>query len=128
MPLDPQAQSLLSQMRKMGVPATHTLLVAQAREGYKGTRGLSGKPDPVVKVEEHRLPDMEVTVRAYTPRNAGDAPLPVVMFFHGGGFVLGDLDLYDPRCRTLADRTRSARVAKTVVLAAQNKRANYDPP
>ena len=120
MPLDPQAQSLLSQMREMGVPATHTLPVAQAREDYNSTRGLSGEPEPIAKVEEHRLPDRAVTVRAYTPRDMGDAPLPVIFFFHGGGFVLGDLDLYDARCRTLADRTRALVVAVDYRLAPEH--------
>jgi acetyl esterase len=56
---------------------------------------------PVAAVEDRLIPGSagDVPVRVYTPQGRG--PFPVVVFFHGGGWVLGDLDTHDPLCRSL---------------------------
>jgi acetyl esterase len=103
--LDPDAQALLAG-RPAGPPLAE-LSVAQARAGFAQSRvALSGVPPDVASVRDLRLPTPagEIGARLYRP--AGTEPqaeLPGVVFFHGGGWVLGDLDTHDVTCRQLAN-------------------------
>jgi len=70
-------------------------------------RGLTG-PEPVASVEDLRIPDAaggEQTLRVYTPTGAATGARPVIVWVHGGGWVLFDIDTYDASCRGLADKT-----------------------
>lgn len=50
-------------------------------------------------------PEGGVLIRTYTPLDAGDGPLPVIVYYHGGGWVIADLDTYEPSARALAAKT-----------------------
>jgi acetyl esterase len=80
-------------------PATAARYLATARAA--SAREIAGDPEPVAEVHERRLPSGR-PVRIYLPTT--DAPRPVVVFFHGGGWVLGDLEMQDETCRRLANR------------------------
>jgi acetyl esterase len=100
--LDPQAKALLDAMPPM--PDFGAIDLAVLREGMRAQSTLSpGEPEPVEKVEDRTLPgpEGEVPVRIYTP--AGDGLFPALVYFHGGGFVLCDLDTHDGTCRSLAN-------------------------
>lgn len=78
------------------------ITVAQFRDGYRDRyRARSVAPDMTVKTTALRIGDMPAT--AYRPASA-DGPLPLVVYFHGGGFVLGDAAAYDAQSRCLAAR------------------------
>jgi acetyl esterase len=66
-----------------------------------GTAAL-GEPQPVARVKDHRVPGQggEIPLRLYHP--GGDEPLPAVVFFHGGGWVVGNIETHDGYCRALA--------------------------
>src|SRR5262245_16559455 len=100
MSVDPQIQALLD--RGTGVPATHTLSVAEARRQYEARIALMATPARVAKVEERMIdgPTGPVRLRVYAPE-AG-RPLPLLVFFHGSGFVLCSLDTHEGMCRNLA--------------------------
>jgi acetyl esterase len=100
MPLDPQAQHVLTQIAALGLPPNHLVSPEQARINAKARPRAAG-PE-VAKVEDRRLPGpgAEIPVRIYTP--AGPGPFPVLVWFHGGGWVIGDLDSADPTARHLA--------------------------
>ena len=100
MPVDPQIQALLD--RGTGVPATHTLPVAEARRQYEARIGLMAPPPQMAKIVERSIdgPGGPMKLRVYTP--AGRGPFPLMMFFHGSGFVLCSLDTHDGMCRNLA--------------------------
>lgn len=100
MPVDPQIQALLD--RGTGVPATHTLPVAEARRQYEARIALMAPPPAVAKVLERSIdgPEGAIRLRVYTPADSG--PFPLMMFFHGSGFVLCSLDTHDGMCRNLA--------------------------
>jgi acetyl esterase len=100
MPVDPQIQALLD--RGTGVPATHTLPVDEARRQYEARIALMAPPAPVATVGERSIdgPGGLLRLRIYTP--VGGGPFPLMMFFHGSGFVLCSLDTHDGLCRNLA--------------------------
>ena len=84
-----------------GVPAYHTLPVAQARTMARAGYLKDAPPFPVQAVRDLEMPGPQgaLSLRLYTPPGVG--PHPVVMFFHGSGFVMLDLDTHDDICRRL---------------------------
>ena len=99
MPVDPQIRALLD--KGAGVPATHTLPVDVARAQYESRIPLMGKPASVAGVTERVIagPAGDLRLRIYTP--PGEGPFPLMVFFHGSGFVLCSLDTHDGMCRNL---------------------------
>jgi len=111
MPLDPQVEALLSQIAASGAPSFASMTVDEARSMSEGMAAMGGEQVPVASVRDITIPVDGGTIgaRVYTPD--GDAPQPLVVFFHGGGFVIGDLDSHDNLARTLC------RDAQAVVVA-----------
>ncbi|HEX2151240.1 MAG TPA: alpha/beta hydrolase, partial [Stellaceae bacterium] len=99
MPVDPQIQALLD--KGTGVPATHTLPVDVARAQYEARIALMAPPAEIAAVRERTIdgPGGKLRLRIYTPRGTG--PFPLLVFFHGSGFVLCSLDTHDGMCRNL---------------------------
>ncbi len=105
--LHPQARALLDLIEKSGLPPTHMLSPADARRFYRDRRAYT-QPDPpeVGAVRDLRAPGPhgDVPLRLYRPLGCRpEAILPVLVYFHGGGCVIGDLDTHDTLCRTLAN-------------------------
>ena len=121
MPVEPQTKALLDQLTAMGGPPLHTLEVAQARELMNALRAFNAAGPEVAKVEDRKIPvpTGDIPVRIYTP--AGKAPLPVLCWFHGGGWVLGDLDGADATCRQIAKAAGCAVVSVDYRLAPESK-------
>lgn len=109
MTLDPDAERLLEMVRAAGKPAYETVDPETARRLYReGRRAVQPEPMAVAAVAETAAPGPHgpVPLRAYRPEGAAaDAVLPVLVYFHGGGWVLGDLDSHDGVCRHLAARS-----------------------
>jgi acetyl esterase len=83
---------------------------------------LSPQPTPAVgRIETRMLPGAEEPLRAriYTP--AGDGPFPVIVYFHGGGWVLGSIDAYDASCRALSTLSKAVVVSVDYRLAPEHK-------
>jgi acetyl esterase len=81
---------------------------AQAREEFKWLCHLADpRESPIGKTEDVSAsgPLGPIPVRIYTPVASGSAALPAIIYFHGGGFVVGDLDCYDGLCRALANES-----------------------
>lgn len=103
MPLNPETRAFLDSLAQMGRPPLNELEPAQAREQYSnGARLLSHEKEPLAQVEDLTIkgPVGEIPIRIYRPAVA--AALPILMYFHGGGWVVGDLEVEDSVCRTLA--------------------------
>ena len=103
--LDPQAQALMQLMIDKGVPPVHTMTPEEARASYRSRRAFTQPDAPkVFKVEDKVVSDkgVNVTVRVYHPHAAqSHQTLPGLVYLHGGGWTIGDLDTHDVLCRSL---------------------------
>jgi len=118
----PELRSLLDQQATSGRPPLHHQSVEQARAFHVAdAAALNGPPAPVAAVADRRVPGPagELPVRVYTPE--GEPPFPIVVFFHGGGWVVGTLDTYDPLCRALAAATPAVVVSVDYRLAPEHR-------
>jgi len=105
MPLDPHLAGLLDLLAASGQPPMHESTPEDARRGFRtltvDLRDPAALPE-VASVEDVRVPGAEGLVPARIYRPATEGPLPTIVMFHGGGFVIGDLDTHDLTARTLA--------------------------
>jgi acetyl esterase len=121
--LHPQTRALLDLMQERGVPPTHTLSPDEARKLYRERRAFTQPAPPSVgEVRELQAegPHGAIPLRLIRPRGAAeDAPLPVLVYYHGGGWVIGDLETHDTLCRELANGAGCAVVAVDYRLAPE---------
>jgi acetyl esterase len=115
--LHPEAEAILDQV---DLPPTSALSVSGAREALRDLLVSETTPDDDLTVRNLSIPgpgddpEISLDVRAYTPPGEGH---PVLVYFHGGGWVRGDLDTHDGLCRLLAE------AADCVVLSVDYRRA-----
>lgn len=102
MPLDPQARAFLDRVAAAGLPSVEQMTVEEARAANLRLARLAGPPAPVAGVVDRTIPGPAgaLPIRIYTP--AGTSPFPALVYFHGGGWVVGTLDVVDGPCRALA--------------------------
>jgi acetyl esterase len=102
MPLDPQAQALLDMMAAADAPPMTEQTPEEARAAMAMMSAVAGAPEKRARTEDRSIPGPhgDIPVRIYRPE--GDGPFPLVVFFHGGGFVIGDLDSHDLPCHNIA--------------------------
>lgn len=119
MPLDPQVRAFLDQVAALGRPQLHEVPVDDARGMMAMLSDLQppGVDLAEVRDAEARGPGGPIPVRVYRP---GPGVLPLVVYFHGGGWVLGSLDTHDRICRALAERTGSVVVSVDYRLAPEH--------
>jgi acetyl esterase len=123
MPLHPKVQALLTAQRLSGAPPTHTLSPERARADLRAqVPAVSGPLASVARVDDRMVPSaagaLAIAVRVYTP--AGPGPFPGIVYYHGGGFVIGDLETHDPLCRQIAARTGAVVCAVDYRLAPEH--------
>jgi acetyl esterase len=123
--LHPQAKALLDLMIEKKMPPTHTLSVAEARAVYRDRRSFAQPaPQDVASTQDLQAsgPNGAIPLRFY--RALGTMPeevLPVLVYYHGGGWVIGDLDTHDTLCRELANLVRCAVVAVDYRMGPENR-------
>lgn len=118
MPVDPQMQAILD--ARAGLPPLHTLSVEQARARFKGPRPPGLRVEEVAAVADRTIPGPggPLRLRVYTPHGSG--PFPLLVFFHGSGWVVCDLDTHDPLCRNLCAGAGCAVVSVDYRLAPEH--------
>jgi acetyl esterase len=124
MTLDPDAAAVLEMVRKSGRPPYEAMTPAQARDAYRSVRDVAALPTPPIDLIRDFTadgPHGPIPLRLYRPKNSGSAALPVLVFFHGGGWVLGYLDALDATCAQLANTSGCAVVSVDYRLAPENK-------
>ena len=121
MPLDPQLQAMRDQRERDNVPPLYTQSLADARAAdLASIRAGGGEPEPVHEVTDITIPGPggELQVRLYRP--AGDRPLPALLYFFGGGWVLGTIDTADGVSRSLANSSGALVVVAGYRLAPEH--------
>lgn len=123
-PLDPQCQALLDSMAAAGGSAFDKPDHRAIRAGYASTTAMFAPPTPdLSRVQDLSMPangdDPAIPIRVYHPVGV-ESPAPVVMFFHGGGWVLGDIESHDAICRILAVRSDAIVVSVDYRLAPEH--------
>jgi acetyl esterase len=114
MTIDPITKAFLDQLAAQPTPKIWQLPPEMARMAFAAMMGFVGAKDvPIGKIENIAMPVPagDIALRIYTPVAAGGEALPVIVFFHGGGFVVGDLDTHDGLCRLLASDSGARVVA-----------------
>jgi acetyl esterase len=120
--LHPDVRAVLAALEEEGGPPLETLPVAEARRlAAEALKPAEGASEPVGTVQDLRIPGPagEIPVRVYTPEGIG--PFPGLVYFHGGGWVLCDLDTHDVVCRAIARRASAVVVAIDYRLAPEHK-------
>jgi acetyl esterase len=119
MPIDPQAQAFLAMVAD--APPLETCTVEDNRAQLAAVVPLTGQPADLAEVVDTTLPGPAgaVPVRVYRPTT--DTDLPAVAYFHGGGWMLCDLDTHDTTCRDIA------RYAGAVVVSVDYRRSPEAP-
>jgi acetyl esterase len=120
MAVEPQVQVVLDQLAAAGGPALADLSPTEARQLYKMMGALDGGPEPVPDVRDDLLagPAGPVPVRVYRPEHA---PTGLFVWFHGGGWVIGDLDTADAQCRRIVNRSGAVVVSVDYRLAPEHR-------
>lgn len=123
---DAQMQAVLDELGSLGGKPIETLTPDEARKqptpadavtSLLKKQGKSTAPEPVGKVENRTISGAggNIPVRIYTPE--GEGPFPVVVYYHGGGWVIADLDTYDASPRAIAN------AAKVIVVSSHYRQA-----
>ena len=121
MPLDPQAQKVVDALAALNLKPFKDSTPAEARESMRSRTAALGPFEEVAAVADHRVPVTggEITVRVYRP--AGVGPHPVLVFYHGGGWVIGDLYTHDGICRSIVNAAGCAVASVDYRLAPEFK-------
>ena len=113
---------LLESMDAEHGPALESLSPVEARQAaIDGLQGSGGVAEPVASIENLRIPgpDGELAIRIYMPN--AEAPRPAMMYFHGGGWVVCDLDTHNVICTAIANRAGAVVVAVDYRLSPEHK-------
>ena len=114
MPLHAQTAAVLEFMRQLGAPPLHELTAAEGRANYLAMRTPS-------TVELHEVRDLVADgVKCRLYRSSGTTSAPLLIYYHGGGWVIGDLDTHDDICRKLARDARCSVIAVDYRLAPEH--------
>ena len=128
--LEPHLQAVVDQLKSMGGKPVNTLSAGEARKqpspadavkALLQKQGKSTAPEEVGNVQERTIPGPagSIKVRVYTPKGTG--PFPVIVYFHGGGWVIADLDTYDSSARALTNAAGAVLVSVDYRQAPENK-------
>ena len=123
MPLHVQAQDLLDTLTAAPTPLNR-LPSAEARAAYdRFIEPRNFHPVPVGRVEDREIdgPRGPVSMRIFWPLHAPEGPLPIFIFYHGGGFVIGSVESREPQCRKIANDVGCIVVAPRYRLAPEHK-------
>ncbi|WP_085991342.1 alpha/beta hydrolase [Oceanobacillus senegalensis] len=117
--LDPKAKEFVEAFYQM--PLLQTLKPQEVRDMFAQAPPIEVELAPLAKVEDRKIPvdDAEINIRIYTPE--GDGPFPLFIYYHGGGWVIGDIETSDASCRMIANQTGRVVVSVDYRLAPEYK-------
>lgn len=121
--LDPHVKALLAMLVAAGRPKTWQVAPAEAREGILAlAKAADAKNVPIGRIENGELPGPSgpLRYRLYTPAGSAAGMLPAIVYFHGGGWVIGNLDTQEGMCRLLANASGCRLVSVDYRLAPEH--------
>jgi acetyl esterase len=120
MALDPDMKALLDQMAAAKLQSFHQMTPAAAREQMQ-RRVSAGDPVQIGRVEDRTIPgpNGEIPIRIYTPE--GDGPFGALVYFHGGGWVVGNIEMTDQPCRMITKAAACVTVSVDYRLAPEHR-------
>jgi acetyl esterase/lipase len=124
MPLDPLVKGFLDQLTAAPGPKMWEMSPTDARAAFAVMMQLVGPKDvPIGKIENLVVPGPggDIPIRVYAPVAGGGDPLPALIYFHGGGFVIGDLETHDGLCRMFANEGGFRVIAVDYRLSPEHK-------
>jgi len=123
--LDPDVRNVLELAIKAGRPAYHQLSPKEARQMFRETRPAGTPAPPAIGLVKDLTADSplgSIPLRLYRPAGVpADTRLPALVYFHGGGWVIGDLDTHDVLCRQLTAEAGVSVVSVDYRLAPEHK-------
>ena len=122
MPLDHDVEILLKMIQEANRPAFEDVGAVAARELFMaGRKSLSPDPMPIAETRDLEIPGPGRSIPARLYRSAKSGTLPVLVFFHGGGWVVGNLESHEAMCRHIANRAESAVLAVDYRMGPEDK-------
>jgi acetyl esterase len=119
--LTPAMAGLLDRIRRAGRPPFHAMSPVQARRAYEAAAEVLEPPRaPLARVEDLTVPADDGTLLPARLYVAGDGAPPVLLYLHGGGFVIGSIETHDSLCRQLARRSGAAVLSLAYRLAPEH--------
>lgn len=119
--LDPQARAYIDWMIQRAAPPVSAMTPAQARQFFEERRAMT-QPDPPAVTQVRDMDADGVPVRLFRPMDVdADGPRPALVYLHGGGWLVGNLDSHDVLCRQLALASGGAVVAVDYRLAPEHR-------
>jgi acetyl esterase len=122
-PLDPHIAAVLAMMAESGMPPMYEGTPDAGRAQYLALTHGARTPEqlvPVASTEDRTVPGATGDLKARVYRPEGDGPFPTVAFFHGGGWVIGDLDTHDNMARNVCRGARAVVIAVDYRLAPEH--------
>lgn len=120
--LDAQIKDFLNLLAQMNVPPLESMTPSDARKAaIEGSKSINFRKEEVSGIENFEIPgpDCQIRLRTYYP--TGKRPFPALLYFHGGGWVLNNLDTHDHVCRSLCLGAGCVVVSVDYRLAPENK-------
>jgi acetyl esterase/lipase len=121
-PFHPQVVSMMKKRKAMGARPTSEFDAVEARKvSVANSKPFKRAPDPVKKKQDSKIkgPRGPIPIRVYTPKGRG--PFPIVVYFHGGGWVVGSIDSLDEATSKLANSAKAVVVSVDYRLAPEHK-------
>ena len=118
--LDPQAREVMNYLTGLGLPAIDRISPSEARRQYRDTRAALRPPAPDLFEVRDLVAGVTagaIALRLYRP---ADGVLPALVYFHGGGWVVGDLETHDVVCRQIAMQAHAVVIAVDYRLAPEH--------
>ncbi len=117
--MDPQVRNFLAVVNSTTQPPVNQIPIAELRQQFSGLTPIFHPPVDVATVNNLRT-DSGIPLRVYHPMNAGGEPLPAIVYFHGGGWVMGNIETHDTLCRHLANAADAVIVSVDYRLAPEH--------
>jgi acetyl esterase len=121
MTLHPQVIALLQHFEKRKVPPVEQQNLQEARALFGESSSSLNITEEIHHVEDRKIPGYEhdISIRIYSPND--NSSLPALVYFHGGGWVIGNIETHDPLCRLLANHAQCKVISVDYGLAPEHK-------